>query len=308
MRYYRLLFAWVVCFSLLAAPVLAGPNYPGVLIVHATPLFLYDSQGIDHCPFSQLEDCGSANTNVPTYEAYVWWIAAGFPYVSSPRVTGITFGVDYDPAVLFLHEWGYCSDFELPAAGWPGPNTGNATTWGYAQTEDAFDIYWFAGYSYYVDETEFRVTAHPDQGGNFGDDSIPMVLDPIVDYGRLGFGSNQGYNPCPGPPTYGACCYDDGTCEVTTVDSCYGLGGAIWLGSDWTCDPDPCAPPGIGACCLVDGTCFLAPPESCDQVNGEYQGLFEDCYPNPCDPVPSEVPPEGEISVTSWGRIKNQYR
>ena len=43
-------------------------------------------------------------------------------------------------------------------------------------------------------------------------------------------------NPCPQPT--GACCYQDGSCQVTTQAACIGE----WMGMNTVCDPDPCPP------------------------------------------------------------------
>lgn len=43
---------------------------------------------------------------------------------------------------------------------------------------------------------------------------------------------------------YGACCYQDGSCELTTQNGCTGQ----WMGAGVPCDPDPCNVP----CCPGD--------------------------------------------------------
>ena len=131
-------------------------------------------------------------------------------------------------------------DFELPDEEWPAPDTGTQLAWMWPVTEQTFDVYWFAGYYYYDSGTAFYLAPHPLVGGNFYDDSIPTIADEIVDYGFLGFGTNPGYNPCPPPPVFGACCFDDGRCEFLPEFTCYGVGGTDWLGPDSTCDPNPC--------------------------------------------------------------------
>ncbi|MFQ5805796.1 MAG: hypothetical protein ACE5I3_05030 [Phycisphaerae bacterium] len=86
------------------------------------------------------------------------------------------------------------------------------------------------------------------------------------------------FGPAPGrviiaaPPTLGACCYPDGTCEVLTADECSATDGE-YQGDFTTCDPNPCPPP-EGACCLQDGTCQEFTAEECVVAGGEYQGDF----------------------------------
>ena len=47
--------------------------------------------------------------------------------------------------------------------------------------------------------------------------------------------------PCPTPF---ACCYDNGTCELLTLEDCVASGGEF-LGPFVLCDPNPCETTGI---------------------------------------------------------------
>ncbi|MCA9726919.1 MAG: hypothetical protein KC729_04495, partial [Candidatus Eisenbacteria bacterium] len=92
-------------------------------------------------------------------------------------------------------------------------------------------------------------------------------------------------NPCPQPPTSGACCADDGSCAVTTADECAANGG-VYQGDDTTCDPNPCPqPPTSGACCADDGSCAVTTADECAANGGVYQGDDTTCDPNPCPPA-----------------------
>ncbi len=51
-----------------------------------------------------------------------------------------------------------------------------------------------AGYNYYGNPATFALIPHPEQGGYFIDDGKPGQMDPIADYGTLGFGM-PGYVP-----------------------------------------------------------------------------------------------------------------
>jgi len=60
-------------------------------------------------------------------------------------------------------------------------------------------------------------------------------------------------------------------------------------------------PTNTGACCIGDqGECRVMDPSDCDAQNGEYQGDWSTCDPNPCIPVPTKS--------TTWGQIKGGYR
>ncbi|MFN8548299.1 MAG: hypothetical protein U0527_10145 [Candidatus Eisenbacteria bacterium] len=103
---------------------------------------------------------------------------------------------------------------------------------------------------------------------------------------------------CPQPK--GACCFEDGTCTVSTEEEC--LGNGQYYGDGTICDPNPCPqPPGHGACCLPTGECVITTADDCAAQGGDYQGDNTVCDPNPCTPpVPTQK--------STWGRIKGQFR
>lgn len=189
--------------STLLASSVAGPNEAGVLLVHSTP----PTQDIGlptYCGLSVLVDCAGANTTLPGNGStrFVWWVRAVFPEVVSPRLTGVAFGIDYDSESVVIGDHGICGDTGIYTCGppyWPEPGSGIFVVWTEPQTSRAVDVYWFAGYEYYGNDVSFTVTPDPIHGGVFSDDSRPAKLDPIADYGSLGFNLNPGYNPCPDP-------------------------------------------------------------------------------------------------------------
>jgi hypothetical protein len=91
-------------------------------------------------------------------------------------------------------------------------------------------------------------------------------------------------------PTTGACCFEDGRCEVLTGGECDQVGG-VFQGEGTTCAPEnPCPqPPPQGACCFEDGTCTLFTEEDCTNAGGNWLGGDTTCAPdNPCpQPPPS---------------------
>ncbi len=192
-------FGYVLSVSIGAAN--AGPNSGGVLIVHADTTSI-SSTGF--CGLSPLSACSLAVTQVPLGTAPVTTLHAyaAFPPDASPRLKGITFGVEYDSTKFVLLDRGFCGDTELAGTGWPGPHTGTSVVWDTAQTAAMTDVYWIRGYAYSYtpgDTTSFRLAGNPEQnGGFFADDTTPSVLDPIAAYGELGFGTS-GDLPCPEP-------------------------------------------------------------------------------------------------------------
>ncbi|MFN8549156.1 MAG: hypothetical protein U0527_14590 [Candidatus Eisenbacteria bacterium] len=308
----------------IATEALAGPNAGGTLIVHCDPLpVACQDYG---CDTHGLSDCADAVVSVDDALPHYWWVLSSFAEGSSPRLKGVTFGLQYDSAVTVLSA-SPCGDFELPSGGWPASGTGTAISWNVAQTAPLTPVYLFSGYNYYAPTAAtFELTAHPVQGGNFADDSVPSLLDPIGGYGALGF-STEGRVVCPNPlPPGGACCLPDAICQQVDAETCAAAGGT-YQGDGTQCDPNPCSgsswacclPDGScmdltspecashsnavflegqsciddpcsaiqGACCTTDAFCFVTLPTVCNQVQGTFQGAGTACDPNPCPPPSS---------------------
>ncbi len=223
-------------------------------------------------------------------------MAAVFPEASVPRLTGVTFGMAYNEDEIFLRAFGACGDFELSTSDWPESGEGTAITFSEAQTETVVDLYWFVAYNYYANPNSLDLIAHPSQGANFADDSIPAVLDPIVALGSFGF-STDGSLPCPEEGSFGACCFSDGSCEVLREEDCNSSGGEF-EGNGTDCDLG-CEGPPIGACCLSGGECEIRSEQECRDSGGEYLG--DDV---PCDGDPCATP----VYDSSWGTLKRHYR
>lgn len=285
----------------------AGPNAGGVLIVHTSPPVTGCgcSEG-DHnfCSLTDscvnLSACADAITRHDGASATYWFVIAAFASDASPRLRGITFGLDYSASVVLFASW-QCADFELTTSGWPNSGTGTALAWNTTQTAPLVMTYSFAGYNYYASETGyFRAQPHPTQGGFFADDSTPSVTDPIADYGVLGF-NQDGYLPCPTTPTpTGACCSPICECTVLTADECMAQGNS-YQGDGTSCIPNPCScPPPTGACCLPDGSCIIASQYDCEGNGGTYLGDRVPCESQSCAPIPTRE--------SSWGAIKSLYR
>jgi len=259
----------------------AGPNAGGTLIVHANPAATYTIDQNIYCGSTDLATCEQAIVSVDAHRTYLYFAIAAFPNAAAPRLLGATFGVTYSDAMVF-DNWGPCGNFELAMNGWPNSGTGTAVTWNAPQTALLTPVYWFAGYNYYWPQpTAFALAPHATQGGNFADDSVPAVVDPILDYGVLGF-NQPGYLPCPGQPSLeGACCSDTGVCTVTSGSNCAQQGGTF-RGGGTDCSPNPCTVPPIGACCFAHALCVRESTADCSEQGGSYQGDGTTCSPNPC--------------------------
>ena len=172
-----------------------------------------------------------------------WWVFADFPPESSPRLMSVSFGIEYEYADydIVLVDFFHCADFEVRTSEWPLPGAGTTISWVAPQTSRFTEIYWFVGYNYYGEDTEFSLVTHPTQGGYFADDT--GALDPIAGYGRLGFFAEPGYLPCAtgeGVVSRTAPASSPPTSPAKTRE------GAGW-GTAPTANPTPATPPGPAA-------------------------------------------------------------
>ncbi len=272
----------------------AGPNTDGVLVPHIVPFFgaaaVFTAEP-EPCSGS-LDTCEDADVRYDFTDTITFEIYAAFRPEASPRLQGVTFGIDYNDAEVFLAAWETCGDFELATSDWPDAGSGTALTFTTPQEASINRIYWFAAYNYYGNPNTFDLIPHPTQGANFADDSVPSELDPITALGYLGF-MTDGSAPCPqeGPP--GACCFDDGSCTVTLVEDCE-LAGGSFQGEGTDCDTADCEPV-LGACCLDGGqNCEITTEADC---TGDWLGPDTSC--DECI-----VP----VHESTWGGVKRVFR
>ena len=304
---------WISMMLLCAAAtgVMAGPNEGGTLVWHLDPSVVYTDGITDYCGVSGIAcerdvngcddgydfeaDCrpkfDQLNPTGPSDDGtYVMSVLAAFPEGSCPRLAGVTFGLgEYDDTNINLVDFGACGDFELPTGAWPAPFEGTAVTFNPAIVSQLVELYWFAAYSYYAEsDGSLPLAGHPAQGADFADDSIPSLVDPVSGFSTLGLNGTVGQNVLPaGGPASGACCFEDGSCQVLTADECVGAGGA-YEGDDTVCDPNPCPqPPATGACCFEDGSCQVLTADECIGAGGAYEGDDTVCDPNPCPQPPA---------------------
>lgn len=298
----RLKFASLVAALLVALPETghAGPNAGGTLILHYRPIAL---RYWIPCGLSQITRCEDAVTSGTESDGCaVYFALAAFPTGSSPRLTETSFGITYTSGVFLGcgHEgasWARCGDVAALTDSWPASGSGAVITWNTAQTGTLTEVAAFAGYYYsgYSSGDSFCLTPHPVLGGTFRDDSNPPLVDPIADFGCLGFGSTPGYLPCPAP--VGACCFPSGECALEGQELCLDDGGSF-QGVGTLCEPNPCPPP-LGACCLPSGQCVVASAGDCSAQGGTYVGDGTNCDADPCSPT--------AIRRSSWGLIKARH-
>jgi hypothetical protein len=227
-----------------AAPSLGGPNSGGILVIHDAGVTIRTSDLLDCRSGSVPGDCAELDTQVDAEgltSLAVFRVYAAFPPAAQPRLVGVSWGIDYDPAKLEIIDGFNCADSAWPDAGWPQAGTGDLVAWNSTQLGHMVPVCAFAAYTEDPIGDGVSVLSlgpHPTQGGFFVDDTIVPLLTPIEDYGRLGF-HTPGYGPC-----FGACCARGG-CWVATSQNCARTGDT-WLGSGTSCTPDPCFPVPVG--------------------------------------------------------------
>jgi len=93
----------------------------------------------------------------------------------------------------------------------------------------------------------------------------------------------------------GACCLEDGLCEVLTEVLCASMGGA-YQGNGTGCAPNPCPQPS-GACCFDNASCQVLTQADCLAQGGAYQGDSSGCLDVTCplilEPFVDELPRAG---------------
>ena len=302
----------VVLLGLLTARAHAGPNAGGTLIAHDINLLASGTnetlplcvQGAipNYCSEAdvELDGAGELGGDVAFFRVY-----AAFPDLSSPRLAGIAWGIDYGPAELVLVDTYNCGDFELPESGWPGPTLGNGVTWNTAQTEHLVPVYMFSAYTFGA-PTLFSLRPHPQGGGYFGDDSVPSILDQIAGYGKLGF-DQPGIRVCPSDLPLGACCRPDATCFLTTAEQC--PPPFLWYGSD--CTPNPCPlPPDQDGETLATAIPIPSLPFSASRTTCDHLDDYDEACPYGGSVAPDLVyrwqpPAAGAITVSLCGSSYN---
>lgn len=265
-----------------AGAAIAGPNAGGTLLLHENTALVASSDPTSYCGSSGLQDCGLAVTRKDGTELANLFVLAAFPGGSSPRLSGVVFGIAY-PADLTINYGTACGNFELATANWPASGEGTAITWNSAQLGLLTEVYNFVGYTYYAVPAVLQLTPHPTQGAMFADDAVPSNLDDITCLGAFGFNAD-GLRCCPGTVIHtGACCLPDYTCQVLTADQC-ALAGGDYKGDDVPCAADTCpAPPVYGSCCVGD-ICSITTQADCAGTWTQ-DGL---CDPNPCIVIPTQ--------------------
>lgn len=273
---------------LVARAALGVPNEGGVLVLHYARDTAVRGTSLDPCSLPVVRDLDQVVTRVPADgKDHLVIVYAAFPKDSVAQVAGITFGIRYSASVTVVSQ-GACnnSGLEIPESEWPKSDSGVALAISPFYIGNKFPIYWFvlsasgAGY--------FELTPHPNRkhGGQFGTPERKPRLEPIADYGKIGF-DLEGYVPRPGPRAVrGVCCME--LCMYFTKLECDYYKGT-YLGTVGSCDENPCDEGAKrGACCLKSG-CELHTWLDCVRLGGRYFGAGSTCDSVSCVPASGRV-------------------
>jgi hypothetical protein len=269
----------------------AGRNANGALFVHTNDSYNYSSQTVCTAPEGSPTTCEEIVTQSDRDAGAVLWLLAAFSPASSPGVTVIYFGIDYDdvnldPAIAYRF-CGPAGSLEIPDTDWPYTGRGNSVAFGSPIYSILFPFYAFKADNYGGVGPFFCTAINPIGGyAAFVDDSNPPTLDYVYRFGCVRW-HEQGSVDCWDEPT-GACCFADGSCQLLTAAECVAAGGQ-YFGDNVPCDPNPCVPCWY-ACCLPDGSCIHVCEPECNDQGGEFHfGLF--CEPGLC------LQPEGACCI-----------
>jgi hypothetical protein len=258
-----------------SAPAFAGPNALGTLVVHDTGLHFSTVADLPVPPPTTVPaTCLVVDANAPlgdpTFQT-VWKVYAAFPNASSPRLKGLTWGIagsgSFYVTVAGLPDPPNC--FQIVSGAWPSPPGSIGQSFAITQTSTMVECYWFGGYGY---DGIFATVPHATQSSLFVDDETPGNTDAIAGFSSLGFGVDGSIECIYVPPPFGACCHEDGSCEMLLQPDCTGIfdGGV--------CVPNPCpGPHPTGACCIPGASCQMLTLEACAAAQGIYMGDGTSC-------------------------------
>jgi hypothetical protein len=184
---------------LLPDAVMAGKNAGGALIVHTQDAYVFSAGTVCTTTHSTPASCEEANTRSDKDVGTVIWLLAAFPATSSPGVSGIYFGIDYDDS-LSVDRSTKCTpagSMEVPDSGWPYEGRGNSIAFGTPIVGNRL----FPFYAFKIDggtNSSYFSTAINQTGGYaaFIDDSSPPESDLVTRFGTVKW-YQSGVNYCP---------------------------------------------------------------------------------------------------------------
>jgi hypothetical protein len=201
--------AVLVVLLLLAFPIaaLAGPNAGAAIFVSCgsvtktTPATCSALHGGMWC----YDLAYSVNTQLAPLLSWIAVYVGREPPWALTSVSGVDFGILYDPNALYLPAWTHCGSLEVNGIGWPQPNTGTTVVWtspqaGYTVLVGYFTVTKYAGYP--ASSYDWALGAHPlygtarvTDGSSFDELRYPAIAN------LMGIGGSNPCGPDPVLPT-----------------------------------------------------------------------------------------------------------
>ena len=201
MRVARYLTAALLCLA--SIPAWAGTQDDAVVALHS-PTVIVDGSPCARLDSSFYVPCSEFVVQQTVFRVwYAWLVVARAD--SSAGVSGLSCGVTIPTSPHVFVNWYLCADAETPAGSWPDAGTGNRITWNPStncqrETYHGDGVYAEAGafYLYAYGDAYFAITPNEAEGETaiVVTDCSGASSELSTPGGRIGFGNEEGYNPC----------------------------------------------------------------------------------------------------------------
>lgn len=264
--------------------------YDGRLVLHFPGKQDY-VPGYNYFGNSGEPECDEVTAQVPAAldEISILYVLAVFPPGQEPPLRKVSFGIEYDPALLEILEFGADGSIEEQSFTWPAPGTSIHIRFDSVRWQQSTEAVWFA-VRQLTETPAFLELQAGSFGGVVGSDHVEW---PIEGFGAFGFGQ-EGQVDC---PSLGTCCLAREGCRLLAERWCIKEHGE-YLGVGESCAN--CSP--VGACC--DGwLCRLGTEAQCASAGWEYAGDGTVCEPqNVCIPIGACCESDGTCAIVQQNR------
>ena len=178
-----------------------GQSQPNAVVaLHDQPST--NNSGCSSSPNSTSLPCTQYDTdNRPTgSDRFVYLVVAKAD--PTPGIAGAVFGISYTDNID-VYAWSLCATLEFRSSGWPASGSGNLITWNAAgncqQTVIGSDgVHAIAGFFsvFAHGDGTIEVTPRPIDGSFQVADCSAVETNVTVAGGKVGYGSEVGFNPC----------------------------------------------------------------------------------------------------------------
>src|SRR5690606_26902817 len=170
--------------------------------------------GSDYFGNSGEPECDEVTAQVPAAldEISILYVLAVFPPGQEPPLRKVSFGIEYDPALLEILEFGADGSIEEQSFTWPAPGTSIHIRFDSVRWQQSTEAVWFA-VRQLTETPAFLELQAGSFGGVVGSDHVEW---PIEGFGAFGFGQ-EGQVDC---PSLGTCCLAREGCRLLAERWC----------------------------------------------------------------------------------------